>query len=194
MLKKVAIVGVLAVLGMVVGFAATLLGGYRVEIGSTLTLPANSPHSSSDLAAMTRGHHPGAQVWAHGRAITIHATGSFVEAEHAMRVAYGEIVASNDRKIKGYYPDFADQIGFAWGNPRHNGGLGMLAGISVALGVLVPPRSNVARRPRPKRKVGKPLVITLALLGGMAAEVLVLVLAAIIYAAIIRQPTVIGGL
>jgi hypothetical protein len=31
-----------------------------------------------------------------------------------------------------------------WGNPMHRGLLGMLAGISVALGLLVPPKSRVA--------------------------------------------------
>ena len=117
MLKKVAFVGVLALVGLVAGIAITGLGGLRVEIGSTLYLPAhNSPHTSSELVAMTRGHHPGAQVWGQWRGITIEASGSFVDAEDAMRMAYGEIVASNDRKFKSYYPDFADQVGFTWGN------------------------------------------------------------------------------
>ena len=60
---------------------------------------------------MTRGHHPGAQVWGHGRGITIDASGSFADAEDAMRVAYGEIVANNDGKFRSYYPDFADKSG-----------------------------------------------------------------------------------
>jgi hypothetical protein len=144
MLQRLAFVGALALVGLVAGIAITGLGGLRVEIGSTLYLPAhNSPHTSSELVAMTRGHHPGAQVWAHGRGITIHASGSFAGAEHAMRVAYGEIVASNDRKFKSYYPDFADQVGFTWGNRFHNGLLGLLAGTGAALGLLVPSRSRV---------------------------------------------------
>ncbi len=140
MLKKLAFVGVLALVGLVGGIAITGLGGLRVEIGSTLYLPArNSPHTSAELVAMTRGHHPGAQVWAQGRSISIRAAGSFTDAELAMRAAYGELVASNDRKFKSYYPDFADQVGFTWGDRFRNGLLGLLAGISVAIGFLVPP-------------------------------------------------------
>jgi hypothetical protein len=203
MLKRLAFVGVLAFVGLVAGIAITGLGGLRVEIGSTLYLPAHdSPHTSSELVAMIRGHHPGAQVWAHGRGITIEASGSFADAEHAMRLAYGELVANNDRKFKSYYPDFADQVGFTWGNRFRNGLLGLLAGISVALGFLVPPTClrvvsvqtptcrcgqlwEAHRCPRPPRRS----LWKLGVLGGVAGLILT-VAAGLVVAALLRPAEV----
>jgi hypothetical protein len=149
MLKRIAIMALLGTLGLAVGYASTWLGGHRYYIGTTLWLPRNSPHSAKDLVVMTSGHHPGAQVRADGQEVNIEATGTILGADHAMRVAYKEVVAANDRKFRflPYYAHFADQLELTWGDPVHRGLVGLLAGISAALGFLVPPRSRLVRCP-----------------------------------------------
>jgi hypothetical protein len=184
-----------------VGYTSTWLGGHRYYIGTTLWLPRHSPHSAKDLVAMTSGRHPGAQVRAAGgNKISIAATGTIRGADEAMRVAYKEVIAANDRKFQflPYYAHFADQLELTWGNPMHRGLVGLLAGISVALGVLVPPRSRVLRcpdcsrvlrRPRPERGVAMP--ITLGITGVIALASVLLVLAAFLFALYSRQYNVI---
>src|SRR5262249_19643006 len=84
---------------------------------------------------------------------------------------------------------------------RNYGFLGLLAGLSVGLGFLVPPRSRVVlcascsqvvRRPR--RVVVVPS--TLTIVGGLLAFTVIGVLTALIFALVSRQyaPTMIGGL
>ncbi len=159
MLRRIAIIALLGTLGLVVGYASTWLGGHRYYIGTTLWLPRHSAHSPAELVAMTSGHHPGAQVRAAGgNKISIEATGTILAADEAMRVAYKEVVAANDRKFQflPYYAHFADQLELTWGDPVHRGLVGLLAGLSVALGFLVPPRSRVVRCPSCSRVVQRP--------------------------------------
>src|SRR5262245_18658101 len=205
MLKRIVAVVLLGTLGLIVGFAVTYSGGYRYKVVSTLVLPTrNSPHSAADLVALTRGHHPGAHVLALSRrnSIRIYATGTFERVEHAMERTYRELVASNDHKFQSYFPSY----GGAWqdGLARRNYGfLGMLAGISVALGLVVPPRSRHVRcancsqvipRPRRERRVAMP--ISLAITGGIVVFTVILVLAALVFALVSRQytPSLGGGL
>jgi hypothetical protein len=155
MRRRIAIIPLLGILGFSLAYTSTWLGGHRYYIGTVLWLPRHSAHSPNELVAMTAGRHPGAQVRASGaNMISIEATGSVLAADHAMRVAYKEVVAANDRKFQflPYYAHFADQLQLTWGDPVHRGLVGLAAGISVALGFLVPPRRRavrVARLPSP---------------------------------------------
>lgn len=199
MLRRIAIIVLLGTLGFSVGYVSTWLGGHRYYIGTVLWLPRHSAHSPAELVAMTSGRHPGAQVRASGgNMISIEATGTILSADHAMRVAYKEVVAANDSKFQflPYYAHFADQSELTWGNPMHRGLVGLLAGISVALGFLVPPRSRalrcsdcsrVIRRPRPERGVAMPII--LGITGGIALATVLLILAAFLFALYSRQYT-----
>ena len=195
MLRRFAIIALLGILGLSVGYVSTWLGGHRYYIGTTLWLPRNSPHSAKELVAMTSGRHPGAQVRADGQEVNIEATGTILGADEAMRVAYREVVAANVRKFRflPYYAHFADQLELTWGDPVHRGLVGLFAGISVALGFLVPPKSRVVpcpscsraiQRPRPNRGIAMP--ITLGIIGFAAASIFV-VLAAFLFALYSRQ-------
>ena len=146
MLRRIAVIALLGILGLAVGYTSTWLGGHHYTIGTVLWLPRHSAHSPDELVAMTSGRHPGAQVRASGgNMISITASGTVLAADEAMRVAYKEVVAANDRKFQflPYYAHFAEQLELTWGNPMHRGLVGLLAGISVGLGFLVPPRSRI---------------------------------------------------
>jgi hypothetical protein len=203
--KKIAAVVMLGILGLVVGISVTYGGGYRYKVVSTLVLPdRNSPHSAAELVAMTSGHHPGAHLMplARRNSVRMFATGTFDGAEHAIFRAYSELVASNDHKFKSFFPSY----GGAWreGLLRRNYGfVGLLAGLSVGLGFLVPPRSPAVRcatcsqvipRPRRERRIAMP--ISLAITGGIVVFTVILVLAALVFAFISRQytPSLGGGL
>jgi hypothetical protein len=191
MVKKVATVGLLAVLGFVVGYASTWLGGERYYVGSALWLPRHSQHSPSELVAMTAGRHPGAEVRAvGGNKVSVVATGSLEGAEEAVRAGYRAVLGANDGKFQFLpFDHVVEPVGHAWGSPVRNGGLGLLAGISVALGFLVP--SRVVLRPSQKRKVAK--VVALSLIGGVAVQVVLLLLAVLLLAYLIRQPAMVTG-
>jgi hypothetical protein len=108
------------------------------EVGDALQLPANSPHSASDLVRMTRDDHPGVLVEAHRRTISFSARGSLDDADRAVNLANRAVIAANDGKVK------ARVSGSAVPTPLGIDVLfGVLAGLSAALGFLVPPRSRV---------------------------------------------------
>jgi hypothetical protein len=201
MVKRITAVVLLGIVGLVVGIAVTYSGGYRYMVVSTLVLPdRNSPHSPAELVAMTWGHHPGAHLMplARRNSVRMIAKGTFDGAEHAIFRAYTELVASNDHKFKSFFPSY----GGAWREGlfrRNYGFLGLLAGLSVGLGFLVPPRvvlcsscSQVVRRP--KRVVVVPT--TLTIVGGILAFTVIGVLTALIFALVSRQytPNLGGGL
>jgi hypothetical protein len=201
MLKRIVAVVLIGILGLVVGIAVTYSGGYRYKVIGTLVLPdRNSPHSAAELVAMTWGHHPGAHLTplARRNSVRMIATGTFDGAEHAIFRAYTELVASNDHKFKSFFPSY----GGAWreGLLRRNYGfLGLLAGLSVGLGFLVPPKPRLCAScsqviPRPKRVVVVPT--TLTIIGGILAFTVIGVLTALIFALVSRQyaPNLIGGL
>ncbi len=190
MAKKIAMVLCLAVLGLVAGYASTWLGGHTYYIGSALWLPRHSQHSPSQLVAMTAGHHPGAEVRAVGNKISVEATGSLEGAEAAVAAGYRAVLVANDGKFQFLpYDHFVDQQGLAWGDPVHRGLVGLLAGISVALGFLVPARA--VSHPSQKRKVAR--AVTLGVLGGVAVQAAFLLLAALLLAYLSRQPVMVSG-
>jgi hypothetical protein len=201
MLKRIVAVVLLGVVGLVVGIAVTYSGGYRYKVVSTLVLPdRGSPHSAAQLVAMTWGHHPGTHLMplARRNSVRIFATGTFDGAEHAMDRAYRELVASNDHKFKSFFPSY----GGAWREGlfrRNYGFVGLLAGLSVALGFLVPPRVIRCARcsqvvPRPKRVLVVPAALTIV--GGILAFTVIGVLVGLVFALVSRQytPSLGGGL
>lgn len=197
MLRRVSIIVLLGILDFSAGYVSTWLGGHRYYIGTALWLPRHSAHSAADLVAMTAGRHPGARVRASGgNMISIEASGTILGADEAMRVAYKEVVAANDRKFQflPHYAYFADQLELTWGDPVHRGLAGLAAGISVALGFFVPPRprtsrcpdcSRAVRRPHPERGTAMPITVGIA--GGIALAAVILVLAAFLFALYSRQ-------
>jgi hypothetical protein len=195
MLRRIAIIALLGILGFGAGYASTWLGGHRYYMGTLLWLPRHSAHKPAQIVAMTSGRHPGAQVRASGaNKISIEASGTVLAVDNAMRVAYKEVVAANDGKFQflSYYPHFADQWGLAWGHPVRRGLIGLLAGISVALGFLFPARSRVVRcascsgvverprleRQRPERAIAIPVALWVT--SGIALVSILLAIAAIL--------------
>jgi hypothetical protein len=157
------IVVLLGCVGLTAGLAfGTLLPSYRVigqpvNVTAGLLLPAHSPYSGSELEFMTRDDHPGVRVVAYGghcrgcrwlkRHIGFSAFGSLGDAERAVHLAVREAIAANDGKVEQTW-------GGALRVPRSGHNLtghsltgyvlfGLLAGLSAALGFLVPPRSRV---------------------------------------------------
>ena len=136
-LTKVMAVVLLGFLGLTAGIAVGVLFP-RYEVGGGLRLPAHSPHSAPDLVNMTRNDHPGVSVVAYGeRNIGFSTTDSISSADRAVNLAYKELVAANDGKIKRVFYGLAAPLG-----PDADGLKGLLAGLGTALGFLVPPRSR----------------------------------------------------
>ena len=101
MLRRIAIIALLGILGFGAGYASTWLGGHRYYMGTLLWLPRHSAHKPAQIVAMTSGRHPGAQVRASGaNKISIEASGTVLAVDNAMRVAYKEVVAANDGKFQ----------------------------------------------------------------------------------------------
>jgi len=159
MLRRVMVVVLLGCLGLTSGVTlGTLFPSYdgaRYHVPAGLLLPANSPHSASELVIMTRDNHPGVRVIAFGghcqgcrwlkRHIGFDATGSLSTTEQAVDLAIREVIAANDGKVERTWPGEIFRL-----PPRHYGLsgyvlLGLLAGLSAALGFLVPPRSRMTR-------------------------------------------------
>jgi len=64
-LKKVVVVVLLGFVGLTAGVTYGMLFRSH-EIGETLMLTADSPHSATDLVTITRDYHPGVRAVAHG--------------------------------------------------------------------------------------------------------------------------------
>jgi hypothetical protein len=158
--KRIVVVVLLGCVGLTAGVVfGTLFPSYdvtRYDVPAGLLLPANSPHSASELVIMTRDDHPGVRVIAYGgrcqgcrwlrRHIGFDATGSLGSTERAVHLAIREVIAVNDGKVDRTWPGEILRL-----PPRRYGlsgyGLiGLLAGISAALGFLVPPRSRLTAR------------------------------------------------
>jgi hypothetical protein len=136
--KKVATVMLLGIVGLVVGGAFDMVFPSNYVVADALILPAHSPHSASDLVRMTSGDHPGVFVDAHGRAIDFSATGSLGDAGKAVTLANRAVVAANDGKVKTWFHGLTERaptVKYAL--------LGLLAGVGAALGFLVPPKWRV---------------------------------------------------
>ena len=140
------VVVLLGFLGFVVGYASTWLGGHQYYVASTLFLPRHSQPWPSELVAMTAGRHPGSVIHVDGarNRVSVIATGSILGADKAVREGVQALVFANYGKFKFLaFDHWVDQKGLAWGDPVRRGTLGLLAGLSAAVGFLVPPRSRL---------------------------------------------------
>ena len=128
----------LAFVGLFAGFELDMFFPSNYNVGDALVLPAQSPHSASDLARMTRDDHPGVLVVAGRRSISFSATGSLGDANRAVALANRAVIAANNGKIKTILHGTSVRVP----SGRYVL-LCLLAGLSAALGFLVPPRSRV---------------------------------------------------
>ncbi len=88
-LKRVVVVVLLGLVGLTAGVTYGMLFPSN-EIGETLVLTADSPHSASDLVTITRDYHPGVRAVAHGRrVIDLSVTGSLSDGDIAFCVPVG---------------------------------------------------------------------------------------------------------
>ena len=143
MLKRVMVVVLLGFLGLVVGVMATSRGGPEYNASGELVLPAHSQQSATDLVAMVKGQHPGVRVIPAGsRIIYVSANGSLQGSANAVQAAVRELVSRAHGKVV----DFVGRAGHrlirtTLGNPVHYGAVGLLTGMSAALGFLALRRS-----------------------------------------------------
>lgn len=130
----------LGLAGLTAGVASGML--FPGEIRETFVVPAHTL-PASDLVRMERGQHPGVRVVAHGRrVIDLSTSGSVRDADEAWCAL----------DLDALYA-FHDGPGPTCGVPVHPrdprlprgdfGLFGLLAGMSAALGFLVPPESRV---------------------------------------------------
>ena len=107
-------------------------------------LPA-SADASHGMAATT-GQHPGVRVLAYDdHSIYISATGTIADAASAVDRATREVIAAYHGKIRTVLSSAAHALGRPLGNPVHFGLLGLLAGLSAALGFFIPPASRLPK-------------------------------------------------
>jgi hypothetical protein len=126
------------ILGLVVGGVFDVLFPSNYEVADALMLPADSPHSASDLVTMTRDDHPGVLIVAHGGRFYFSATGSLGDAVTAVTLANRAVIAANDGKVKTWFHGRTVR-----GPTVKYALLGLLAGLGAALGFLVPPKWRV---------------------------------------------------
>jgi hypothetical protein len=139
--KKVTIVVLLGLVGLVVGVKVTSLGGPRYEAFEQLTLPHS--HEAPALVAMTKGQHPGVRVRADGgRFVLVSANGSLNGSASAVGAATRELMRHAHGKVW--------RIGSAGhaemrplGDPVHYGAVGLLAGLGAGLGFVMPARRRM---------------------------------------------------
>ncbi len=143
MIKRVVFVVLLGLAGLVVGVLATSLGGPSYNASGEISLPAHSRESASDLVAMVKGQHPGVRVIPAGsRVIYVSVNGSLNGSANAYGAAVRDLLSHAHGKVFTIGRAGHALVRTTLGNPVHYGLLGLLAGLSAALGFLVPPRSR----------------------------------------------------
>jgi hypothetical protein len=143
---KVTLFALLGLVGLVIGVAVTGPAGARYQRTAEVVLRPNS--DPSHVVAMTAGEHPGVRVFAHGgRFITITATGGAERAFNGVSAAIIEISQQADGKVMSVMSHLETPQWRPPGNRVNYGLVGLLAGLSAALGFVVPPRSRVTARP-----------------------------------------------
>jgi hypothetical protein len=131
----------LAFVALVAGFELDTFFPSNYQVGDAVVLPANSPHSAADLVRMTRDDYPGVRVDYAGRSISFSATGSLGDADKAVDRANRAVIAANNGKIKTMVHGMSVRV-----PSGRYALLCLLAGLSAALGFLVPPRSRLTKR------------------------------------------------
>jgi hypothetical protein len=143
---KATMFALLGLLGLVVGVAVTSPGGARYQRTAEVVLRPNSDPGL--VVAMTRGEHPGVRVLAHGgRFITVTAIGGPERAFNGVSAAIIEISQHTDGKVMSVMSHLETPQGRPPGNQVNYALLSLLAGLSTALGFLVPPGSRVTAGP-----------------------------------------------
>ena len=153
-LTRVMVVVLLGCVGLTAGLAyGTLFSSNEIgAIGATIVVPAESSYtfpsrysSAPDLVRIMRGLHGGVRVVAHGdRVLELSANGSLSDAKKAaglrpvsLRYAVNMVLLGVGRMPKVIWHGTAGRLPL--------GGyvlVGLLAGLSAALGFLVPPTSR----------------------------------------------------
>jgi hypothetical protein len=145
--KKASAVVLLGFLGFVVAIAYGMLfpsyhlNGFYVSAG--LLLPADSPFKASDLMLMTRDEHPGVRIVAYDDLhIGFFAAGNLGNAETAVHLAVREVIAANDGEAERTWDALVFRRPPARNGLSGDGLKGFLAGLGIALGSFIPPRSR----------------------------------------------------
>jgi hypothetical protein len=141
MRRKITTFALLGLLGLVVGIAVTGLSGQRYRLSAEIVLRPDS--HPSHAVVMTKGDHPGVGVIADGRRfITVTATGSPGNVWRAVSAVAREVSQNADGRVMAM-TGHLETTQSPLGNPVHYGLVGLLAGLSAALGFVVPPKSRV---------------------------------------------------
>jgi len=146
-LKRVMMVVLLGFVGLIVGVMVTPLGGPSYNASGEIWLPAHSRESATDLVSMVKGQHPGVRVIPAGsRSIYVSVNGSLNGSANAYDAAVRDLLGHVHGKVHTVGTAGHALIRTTLGNPVHYGAIGLLAGLSAALGFLVPPRSRLTSR------------------------------------------------
>jgi endonuclease YncB( thermonuclease family) len=146
MLRRLAIVALLAFAGLVVGVTVTNSGPRSYIVGEEFSLPAHS-NDAIRLAAVARSQHvQGVRVRViDGDTLQVIGHGSLHGAARALNE-----VATQVRKAIKRMPGvtlrglpFADALARPQGNAAQTGLVGLLAGLGVGLGLVVPSRARM---------------------------------------------------
>jgi hypothetical protein len=132
---KVTMFALLGLVGLVVGIAVSSPAGARYQRTAELVLRPDS-------------HPSHVRVFAHdGHFITVTATGGPERTFNGVSAAIIEISQQADGKVMSVMSHLKTPQWRPPGNRVNYGLLGLLAGFSAALGLLVPPSSRVTARP-----------------------------------------------
>ena len=141
------VVVLLGFVGVILGVMVTPFGGPSYNTSGEIWLPAHSRESAKDLVSMVKGQHPGVRVIPVGsRSIYVSVNGSLDGSANAYDAAVRDLLGHVHGKVHSIGTGGHALIRTALGNPVHYGAVGLLAGLSAALGLLVPPRSRLTSR------------------------------------------------
>lgn len=147
MLKKVMAVVLLGFLGLTAGVAVATFGPRSYIAGYEFVLPAHS-NDAIRLAAMARSQHVQGvrvKVLKGGDTLQVIGHGSLHGAARALNAVAIQVRKAVNRmpgvKLQGI--PFAHALARPQCNAVQTGAIGLMAGLSAALGFLVPPRSCV---------------------------------------------------
>lgn len=151
MIKKVAAFLLIVLFGLAVGIALRVVFP-SYFVGDGLELPRDTPHTASELVALTRGDHPGVTVTAPtGHSIFFSATGSLNDADKAVSQAIRAAISANNGKFATIVNGASYRL-----SAIRSGVLGLTAGIVTALISLLvaPQRRRLASAVRGRARTG----------------------------------------
>jgi hypothetical protein len=137
----------LGFVGLGIGVMLTPFGGPRYNASGEIRLPAHSRETARDLVSKVKGQHPGVRVKPTGnRGIYVSVNGSLNGSANAYEAAVRDLLRHVHGKVFTIGRAGDALVRTTLGNPVHYGAIGLLAGLSAALGFLVPPRSRLTSR------------------------------------------------